>query len=92
MATRLGLIVCLIAVVSLLKGATAATYTVGDELGWTIPPLGSVAYKTWARGKVFEIGDVIGKHILNNIEIASFSRLPVHLEYWFTSSLTNEEL
>lgn len=73
MATRLGLIVCLIAVVSLLKGATAATYTVGDELGWTIPPLGSVAYKTWARGKVFEIGDVIGKHILNNIEIASFS-------------------
>ncbi|XP_075509800.1 blue copper protein-like [Primulina tabacum] len=37
----------------------AMTYTVGDSLGWTVPPGGSVAYQTWARGKSFFVGDTL---------------------------------
>ena len=52
----------LVVMVALLKIAAAAdTYTVGDDLGWTIPPAGSIAYSTWARTKSFDVGDVIGK-------------------------------
>lgn len=62
MVSQKGLIGCLLLiVVALWKGATAETYTVGDDLGWTIPPAGSVAYSTWANAKRFQIGDTIGK-------------------------------
>lgn len=65
MASRLGLVGCFIVIVALvLKGSSAATYTVGDGLTWTIPPGGEIAYRTWARSKSFNIGDVIGKHSL----------------------------
>ncbi|KAG7984453.1 hypothetical protein I3843_04G161700 [Carya illinoinensis] len=58
--TRVGFIIwCLIVVVALVKTANADTYSVGDELEWNIPPLGSIAYETWAREKVFEVGDNI---------------------------------
>lgn len=63
MANRMGLHVgCLLLVVAvaLLKGAAADNYTVGDDLGWTIPPAGSIAYKTWANKESFQIGDTIG--------------------------------
>ncbi|XP_075675333.1 stellacyanin-like [Castanea sativa] len=60
MASRLGLVGCFIVIVALvLKGSSAATYTVGDGLTWTIPPGGEIAYRTWARSKSFNIGDVI---------------------------------
>ncbi|XP_016651838.1 PREDICTED: umecyanin-like isoform X2 [Prunus mume] len=62
MANQMGLHVgCLLLVVAvaLLKGAAADNYTVGDDLGWTIPPAGSIAYKTWANKKSFQIGDTI---------------------------------
>lgn len=65
MTSRLGLVGCFIVIVALvLKGSSAATYTVGDELTWTTPPGGEIAYSTWARSKSFNIGDVIGKHSL----------------------------
>jgi plastocyanin len=36
------------------------TYTVGDTLGWTIPPNGSAAaYTSWASRKSFKVGDVL---------------------------------
>ncbi|XP_073152183.1 uncharacterized protein [Henckelia pumila] len=37
----------------------AMTYTVGDSLGWTVPPGGPVAYQAWARGKSFVVGDTL---------------------------------
>lgn len=36
-------------------------YTVGDSLGWLVPPGGAIAYETWARNKTFVVGDVLGK-------------------------------
>ncbi|KAI4335698.1 hypothetical protein L6164_014321 [Bauhinia variegata] len=35
------------------------TYTVGDNLGWTIPSNGATAYQTWASGKNFKVGDIL---------------------------------
>ncbi|CAK9170953.1 unnamed protein product [Ilex paraguariensis] len=59
MATRigLGLIGCLIIAASPLGGAAADTHNVGGGLGWTIPPLGDIAYKNWAARENFEVGD-----------------------------------
>ncbi|KAL3532314.1 hypothetical protein ACH5RR_005835 [Cinchona calisaya] len=35
------------------------TYTVGDELGWIVPPGGQIAYETWAYDKTFVVGDTL---------------------------------
>ncbi|KAL6274850.1 hypothetical protein ACE6H2_025542 [Prunus campanulata] len=80
MANQMGLHVgCLLLVVAvaLLKGAAADNYTVGDGLGWSIPPLGSVAYKTWADKKSFQIGDTIvfnwtGSHTVAEVSEANY--------------------
>lgn len=40
-------------------------YTVGDRLGWIVPPLGEIAYISWAYNKTFIVGDTLGK--LTNI-------------------------
>ncbi|KAK4404164.1 Stellacyanin [Sesamum angolense] len=37
----------------------AMTFTVGDSLGWLVPPGGPIAYQTWARGKPFMVGDIL---------------------------------
>lgn len=37
------------------------TYTVGDNLGWTVPTSGASMYQTWANGKNFMVGDILGK-------------------------------
>ncbi|KAL2479633.1 Cupredoxin superfamily protein [Abeliophyllum distichum] len=59
MTNKLELVGWIMVAATLIVVATAATYTVGDELQWTIPPLGDIAYKTWAAKKDFEIGDTI---------------------------------
>ncbi|KAK4402117.1 Umecyanin [Sesamum angolense] len=59
MANKLVLIGWLMAAATLFAGCAADTYTVGDDLGWTIPPLGNVAYRTWADKKDFNLGDSI---------------------------------
>ncbi|KAK4604453.1 hypothetical protein RGQ29_012807 [Quercus rubra] len=61
MASRMGLIGCLIVVVALLNGATAQVtaageYQVGDSLGWTVPP-NTTYYTNWASSKTFFLGD-----------------------------------
>ncbi|CAM8891567.1 unnamed protein product [Rhodiola kirilowii] len=38
---------------------TPMTYTVGDSMGWTVPPGGEAAYTTWASGKNFLVGDTL---------------------------------
>lgn len=75
-SVRMRLIVSLIVVVgvALFRITAADTYTVGDELGWTVPPAGSIAYSTWARTKNFEINDTIGKIILRFYFIFSLTR------------------
>ncbi|XP_022751674.1 blue copper protein-like [Durio zibethinus] len=35
------------------------TYTVGDSLGWLVPPAGAIAYATWAFNKTFLLGDTL---------------------------------
>ncbi|KAM2193440.1 hypothetical protein ACFX1R_027722 [Malus domestica] len=78
MVSQKGLIGCLLlVVVALWKGATAETYKVGDDLGWTIPPAGSVAYSTWANAKRFQIGDTIefkwsGEHRVAEVTQADY--------------------
>ncbi|OAY31709.1 stellacyanin [Manihot esculenta] len=54
-------IVSALALAISLHGANAATtYTVGDSLGWTIPPNNSVEfYEDWANNKTFQIGDSV---------------------------------
>ncbi|KAG5226094.1 umecyanin [Salix suchowensis] len=59
MAGRLSFTVgfLIVASVGLLHGACAATtYTVGDDLGWTVQPNSSY-YENWASQKTFQIGD-----------------------------------
>ncbi|XP_071908679.1 uncharacterized protein [Coffea arabica] len=41
------------------SSTTPKTYVVGDSLGWTVPPGGSIAYRTWAAGKTFMVGDIL---------------------------------
>lgn len=38
------------------------TYTVGDSIGWNVPPGGAVAYQTWASNKTFFVGDILGEN------------------------------
>ncbi|OWM65928.1 hypothetical protein CDL15_Pgr015353 [Punica granatum] len=44
------------------------TYTVGDGLGWEVPPGGEVAYATWARNKVFMVGDILVFNFINETQ------------------------
>jgi hypothetical protein len=60
MASRMGIVGCLIVVVALLNGATAREYQVGDSLGWTVPPNTSY-YTNWASTKTFLLGDELSK-------------------------------
>lgn len=53
----------LIAAAILVSGCAADTYTVGNGMGWTIPPGGEVAYTTWAAGFDFDVGDTISECI-----------------------------
>ncbi|KAF8007244.1 hypothetical protein BT93_K1289 [Corymbia citriodora subsp. variegata] len=68
----LGLVLIVAAV-----GANASTYNVLDKLGWTIPPAGDVAYKTWAAEKSFKVGDTVvfnwtGTHNVAEVSKADF--------------------
>ncbi|XP_058074416.1 umecyanin-like [Magnolia sinica] len=54
----MGLIVVVV-VAALLQCATAATYTVGDTTGWTIPSGGAQFYPNWAGSKTFVVGDIL---------------------------------
>jgi hypothetical protein len=42
-------------------------HTVGDSLGWNVPPAGSVAYSTWASLQTFRVGDVLVFNFTTNI-------------------------
>ncbi|XP_058074419.1 cucumber peeling cupredoxin-like [Magnolia sinica] len=54
----MGLIIVVVAA-ALLQCTAAATYTVGDTTGWTIPSGGAQFYPNWAGGKTFVVGDIL---------------------------------
>ncbi|KAL6274847.1 hypothetical protein ACE6H2_025539 [Prunus campanulata] len=45
--------------VMMLPTAEAALYTVGDDLGWTIPPGGAATYAAWAAKHSFVVKDIL---------------------------------
>ncbi|XP_058206879.1 cucumber peeling cupredoxin-like [Rhododendron vialii] len=59
MTGRFGVIGCLAVIAAVVMGAAADTYTVGDDLGWTVPPGGPIAYSVWADKETFEVGDTL---------------------------------
>ncbi|KAH7856010.1 hypothetical protein Vadar_031563 [Vaccinium darrowii] len=59
MASRVAVIGCLVVIAAVVMGAAADTYTVGDSLGWTVPPGGRIAYSVWADKQTFEVGDTL---------------------------------
>lgn len=54
------MIVALVVLAALVLNAEGTTYTVGDGLGWTFPPLMDT-YDTWAKQHTFVVGDELGK-------------------------------
>lgn len=61
MASNRFVIVAIFAVIVLSTIAMATEYIVGDENGWTND--GSVDYEAWAKGKMFNVGDLLGTYI-----------------------------
>ncbi|KAL7137732.1 hypothetical protein ABFS83_10G112500 [Erythranthe nasuta] len=54
---------------------TPMTYVVGDSLGWTVPPGGGpIAYRTWAMGKTFMVGDILVFNFTNAHDVAEVTR------------------
>ena len=62
MKTMNVLVVIAVAVV-LLHEAEATLYTVGDDLGWAIPPGGAATYAAWAAKHSFVVDDELGEII-----------------------------
>uniref|UniRef100_A0A0A0LG03 Phytocyanin domain-containing protein n=1 Tax=Cucumis sativus TaxID=3659 RepID=A0A0A0LG03_CUCSA len=51
-------ILFLLVAAAFCRSSSAATYTVGDALGWTVPPNPTV-YSDWASTKTFVVGDIL---------------------------------
>lgn len=43
-------------------------YTVGDVLGWFVPPGGSIFYSAWAKNKAFVVGDTLVFNFINRTQ------------------------
>ena len=56
MALRVALALCVMLAYGVAWEAQAASYTVGDSAGWDI----SANLPSWAAGKTFNVGDVLG--------------------------------
>lgn len=55
-----GLLVLLVAATGLVEKSDAATYVVGDNIGWSIPSGGAASYASWAAKYTFRAGDILG--------------------------------
>ncbi|KAL8497891.1 hypothetical protein ACS0TY_021297 [Phlomoides rotata] len=99
-----GFLFAVLVVVAAVGNASAATYIVGDTLGWTVPP-SPAAYAAWASRQVFRVGDVLvfnyttGFHDVAHVTKAAFdgcsSNNPIALATVgpsnFTLSTTGED-
>ncbi|TQD97207.1 hypothetical protein C1H46_017296 [Malus baccata] len=54
------LVIAMVAISVVLPTTEAALYTVGDEMGWTIPP-NAGDYAAWASKHSFFIKDILGE-------------------------------
>ncbi|GFP79085.1 stellacyanin [Phtheirospermum japonicum] len=63
-------------VAAMLHGSSAqTTHVVGDSLGWTVPPGGDAAYRTWAAITTFSVGDVLVFNFSTGVhDVAEVSR------------------
>lgn len=53
--------VLLLAIAVFASTVTSATkFIVGDDSGWTV----GFDYQAWAKGKVFHVGDKLGKQLI----------------------------
>ncbi|KAK6941673.1 Phytocyanin domain, partial [Dillenia turbinata] len=60
MASWINLVMVLVSVGSVLTGTKGeTTHVVGDNMGWEIPPSGSIAYSNWASNQTFQVGDTL---------------------------------
>ncbi|PRQ46345.1 putative cupredoxin [Rosa chinensis] len=64
MKTMNMIVVVLAMAVVLLHGAEAVLYTVGDDLGWAIPPGGAATYAAWAAEHSFVFDFAVGEQDL----------------------------
>ncbi|XP_022143007.1 cucumber peeling cupredoxin-like [Momordica charantia] len=75
--SKLAAVFVVLTVAGLLRCSAAATHSVGDSLGWTIPPNPSV-YSDWASSKTFLVGDILvfnftaGGHDVTEVRKAGF--------------------
>ncbi|PON94262.1 Blue (type 1) copper protein, binding site [Trema orientale] len=68
----MGLIWCFVlTVVILTESASAVTYTVGDTLGWTVPPNTSFYSDDWAHSKTFLAGDILSFNWTTSHDVAN---------------------
>lgn len=54
------LAIAIVAISVVLPTTEAALYSVGDELGWTIPPQAGY-YAAWASKHSFFVNDILGE-------------------------------
>lgn len=57
----MNMILAIAVAVFMLHGTDAAEYTVGDNLGWTIPPGGAATYAAWAAAHSLVVNDILGE-------------------------------
>lgn len=55
MGRTMNVLVAVIALAAMLHRTEAVDYTVGDDLGWTIPPGGAATYAAWAAKHTFVV-------------------------------------
>ncbi|XP_021817742.1 mavicyanin-like [Prunus avium] len=58
-AKSMNMILAIAVAVFMLHGTDAAEYTVGDDLGWTIPPGGAATYASWAAEHSLVVNDTL---------------------------------
>lgn len=79
----MNVIVVIAVAVVLLHGAEATLYTVGDDLGWAIPPGGAATYAAWAAKHSFVVDDELGEIILpSNLVLWSIFHYTVFSVYF----------
>ncbi|XP_022143157.1 blue copper protein-like [Momordica charantia] len=70
-------VLLLLTAAALWQRSSAATYVVGDSLGWTVPP-NPTSYSDWASTKTFVVGDVLvfnfasGRHDVAEVTRSGF--------------------
>ncbi|KAF8406925.1 hypothetical protein HHK36_006046 [Tetracentron sinense] len=68
MARRICVVLAIVVAALLQCSAAQTTHVVGDDLGWQVPPGGSIAYATWASLQTFKVGDTLVFNFKNDTQ------------------------